>query len=64
MEGDVANLAGNAQQALLEGLHSAAYAGGLGRPLIVPQGCLGALNAGGWLHRLGGLAGVQHAAPS
>lgn len=46
------NLKDNPQTTLLEGLHSVAYTGGLGRPLIVPDGCLGGLNAGGrarWL---------------
>ena len=40
------HLADNPQTTLLEGLHSVAYQGGLGRPLIVPDGCLGGLNAG------------------
>lgn len=46
MEADLKNLADNPQTTLLEGLHSVAYTGGLGRPLIVPDGCLGGLNAG------------------
>ncbi|PRW59704.1 mitochondrial-processing peptidase subunit alpha-like [Chlorella sorokiniana] len=45
MEADLKNLADNPQTTLLEGLHSVAYTGGLGRPLIVPDGCLGGLNA-------------------
>ncbi|EFN54308.1 hypothetical protein CHLNCDRAFT_36005 [Chlorella variabilis] len=45
MEADVKNLKDNPQTTLLEGLHSVAYSGGLGRPLIVPEGCLGSLNA-------------------
>lgn len=45
MEADVKNLKDNPQTTLLEGLHSVAYTGGLGRPLIVPDGCLGGLNA-------------------
>lgn len=45
MEADVKNLQANPQTTLLEGLHSVAYTGGLGRPLIVPEGCLGGLNA-------------------
>lgn len=45
MEADVKNLKDNPQTTLLEGLHSVAYNGGLGRPLIVPDGCLGGLNA-------------------
>lgn len=47
MEADVKNLRDNPQTTLLEGLHSVAYTGGLGRPLIVPEGLLGGLNAGG-----------------
>jgi processing peptidase subunit alpha len=46
MEADVKNLKDNPQTTLLEGLHSVAYTGGLARPLIVPEGCLGGLNAG------------------
>lgn len=46
MEADVKNLRDNPQTTLLEGLHSVAYTGGLGRPLIVPEGLLGGLNAG------------------
>lgn len=49
MEADVKNLKDNPQTTLLEGLHSVAYSGGLGAPLIVPEGCLGGLNAGGWV---------------
>lgn len=45
MEADVKNLRDNPQTTLLEGLHSVAYTGGLGRPLIVPEGLLGGLNA-------------------
>jgi processing peptidase subunit alpha len=45
MEADVKNLKDNPQTTLLEGLHSVAYTGGLARPLIVPEGCLGGLNA-------------------
>ena len=48
MEADVKNLKDNPQTTLLEGLHSVAYSGGLGRPLIVPEGMLGGLTAGGW----------------
>ncbi len=46
MEADVKNLRDYPQTTLLEGLHSVAYTGGLGRPLIVPEGLLGGLNAG------------------
>ena len=46
MESDVKNLKDNPQTSLLEGLHSVAYSGGLGRPLIVPEGCLSGLTAG------------------
>ena len=46
MEADVKNLKENPQTTLLEGLHSVAYSGGLGRPLIVPEGCLNGLTAG------------------
>ncbi len=45
MEADVKNLKDNPQTTLLEGLHSVAYHGGLGRPLICPEGCLSSLNA-------------------
>ncbi|PSC71302.1 mitochondrial-processing peptidase subunit alpha-like [Micractinium conductrix] len=45
MEADVKNLKDNPQTTLLEGLHSVAYSGGLGRPLIVPEGMLGGLTA-------------------
>ena len=47
MEADVKGLKDNPQTTLLEGLHSVAYNGGLGRPLIVPDGCLSGLSAGG-----------------
>lgn len=66
MEADLKNLADNPQTTLLEGLHSVAYTGGLGRPLIVPDGCLGGLNAGACqggsvrvVGRKGGIAGVR-----
>lgn len=45
MEADVKNLADNPQTLLLESLHSAAYRGGLGRPLIAPKEVIGGLNA-------------------
>ena len=45
MEGDIKNLKDNPQTTLLEGMHSVAYHGGLGRPLICPEGCLAGLNA-------------------
>ncbi|GAB4821951.1 hypothetical protein N2152v2_008997 [Parachlorella kessleri] len=45
MEGDIKNLKDNPQTTLLEGMHSVAYHGGLGRPLICPEGCLANLNA-------------------
>jgi processing peptidase subunit alpha len=45
MEADIANLADNPQTTLLEALHSVAYHGGLGRPLIAPKEVLGSLNA-------------------
>ena len=46
LEADVKGLKDNPQTTLLEGLHSVAYNGGLGRPLIVPDGCLPGLSAG------------------
>ena len=45
MEADIANLTDNPQTTLLEALHSVAYHGGLGRPLIAPKEVLGSLNA-------------------
>ena len=45
MEEDVKNLSENPQTLLLESLHSAAYKGGLGRPLIAPKEFVGNLNA-------------------
>ena len=45
MESDIEKLADNPQTTLLEALHSVAYQGGLGRPLIAPKEVLGALNA-------------------
>lgn len=45
MGADIKALRDNPQTTLLEGLHSVAYHGGLGRPLICPEGCLSALNA-------------------
>jgi len=45
MKADISNLADNPQTTLLEALHSVAYHGGLGRPLIAPKEILGGLNA-------------------
>ena len=45
MEADIKNLTDNPQTTLLEALHSVAYHGGLGRPLIAPKEILGNLNA-------------------
>lgn len=57
MEADVKHLKDNPQTTLLEGLHSVAYSGGLGRPLIVPDGLLGGLNAGAAGRALAGSRG-------
>lgn len=45
METDLKNLADNPQTQLLEAVHTVAYHGGLGRPLIAPSEVLKALNA-------------------
>jgi processing peptidase subunit alpha len=45
MEKDLANLSDNPQTALIEAIHTAAYQGGLGRPLIAPKDVLPMLNA-------------------
>lgn len=45
MEADLANLADNPQTTLVEAIHTAAYQGGLGRPLIAPKEILSSLNA-------------------
>eukprot|EP00887_Chlorella_sp_A99_P006439 scaffold3.g6439.t1 len=45
MEADVKNLRDNPQTYLLEGLHSVAYKGALGHPLVAPEGSLSHLSA-------------------
>lgn len=45
MEEDLKNFGDNPQTTLLESLHSAAYQGALGRPLIAPKDVVGNLNA-------------------
>lgn len=46
LKGEVAELEGNAQAALMEALHSAAYDGGLGQPLVASPGALARLTPG------------------
>ncbi|KAK9804007.1 hypothetical protein WJX73_000007 [Symbiochloris irregularis] len=50
LEGDLKAMKNNPQTVLLEGLHETAWNGGLGRPLVCPEGAVGALSAEGLQH--------------
>ncbi|KAK9811331.1 hypothetical protein WJX72_002016 [[Myrmecia] bisecta] len=45
LEKDIKNIKENPQMALLEGIHNVAYQGGLGRPLVCPEGAVRTLSA-------------------